>query len=166
MGVCIQILCFGKNGCINLPAFATGNRNLACLGCNELFFLATIFHQNLQSGCKHSLIQSLLCIPNHGYCLKWMQACFCDVCFTPLAPGLFISCGLPVCCHAHGGRGAAIKPLRPNAQDLCMDCQYTGHTSAYDQSRGMTITVESFVLMIPMVQSKAFPIVFTMESQW
>jgi hypothetical protein len=46
-----------------------------------------------------------------------------------------------------------------------MDSQYTGHTSAYDQSRGMTITVESFVLMIPMVQSKAFPIVLTIESR-
>ena len=54
LGLCIQNLCFGENGCIKLPAFATGNRNLACLGCKELFILATIFHQNLQSGCKHS----------------------------------------------------------------------------------------------------------------
>jgi hypothetical protein len=38
---------FWKNGCIKLPAFATGNRGFACFGCKELFFLATIFHQNL-----------------------------------------------------------------------------------------------------------------------
>ena len=127
--LCIQNLCFEKNGCIKLPAFATGNRNLACLGCNELFFHATIFLQILQSGCKHSLIQSHLCIPNHGYCLKWMQACFCEVFFClshPLPPGLFISCGLPVCCHAHGGRGAAIKPLRPTP----MTCAWIANTQA------------------------------------
>jgi len=67
-------------------------------------------------------------------------------------------------CTWRAGRGH--QAFAPNAQDLCMDCQYTGHTSAYDQTREMTIAVESFVLMIPMVQSKAFPIVFTMESQW
>ena len=144
----------------------SGCRILPCLGCKELFFLATIFHQNLQSGCKHSLVQSVMCIPNHGYCLKWMQACICDVCFTPLSTRavhqLWVACVLP--CTWRAGRGH--QAFAPNAQDLCMDCQYTGHTSAYDQSRGMTITVESFVLMIPMVQSKAFPIVLTMESQW
>ena len=127
--LCIQILCLWKNGCIKLPAFATGNRVLACLGCKELFFLATIFHQILQSGCKHSLIQSVLCIPNHGYCLKWMQVCFCEVFFCmshPLPPGLFISCVLPVCCHAHGGRGAAIKPLRPTPRT----CAWIANTQA------------------------------------
>jgi len=41
--LCIQNHCFEKNGCKKLPAFATGNRVLACLGCKELFFLATIF---------------------------------------------------------------------------------------------------------------------------
>jgi len=45
--LCIQNLCLWKNGCIKLPAFATGNRDYACFGCKELFFLATIFHQNL-----------------------------------------------------------------------------------------------------------------------
>ena len=146
----------------------SGCRILPCLGCKELFFLATTFHQILQSGCKHSLIQSLLCIPNHGYCLKWMHACFCEVFFRmshPLPPGCSSAVGC-LCVAMHMAGGARPSSLAPNAQDLCMDCQYTGHTSAYDQSRGMTIAVESFVLMIPMVQSKAFPIVLTMESQW
>ena len=127
--LCIHNHCFEKNGCIKLPAFATGNRGFACLGCNALFILATIFHQILQSGCKHSLVQSVLCIPFHGYCLKWMHACFCEVFFRmshPLPPGLFISCGLPVCCHAHGGRGAAIKPLRPTP----MTCAWIANTQA------------------------------------
>ncbi len=43
---------------------------------------------------------------------------------------LWVACVLP--CTWRAGRG--IKPLRPNAQDLCMNCQYTGHTSAYEQS--------------------------------
>ena len=107
LGLCIQILCFGKNGCINLPAFATGNRGFACFGCKTLFFLATIFHQILQSGCKHSLILSLLCIQNHGYCLKWMQACFCEVSFCmshPLPPGCSSAVGcLCVAMHMAGG---------------------------------------------------------------
>ena len=45
LGLCIQNLCLWKNGCIKLPAFATGNRGFACFGCNELFILATKFHQ-------------------------------------------------------------------------------------------------------------------------
>ena len=129
LGLCIQILCFGKNGCINLPVFATGNRNLACLGCKELFFLATIFHQNLQSGCKHSLIQSHLCIPNHGCCLKWMQACFCEVFFRmshPLPPGCSSAVGcLCVAMHMAGG-------ARPSS--LCaqtpMTCAWIANTQA------------------------------------
>ena len=148
-----------KMGGIKLPVFATGNRGFACLGCKVLFFLATVFLQIFQSGCKHSLIQSHLCIPNHGYCLKWMQACFCEVFFRMSNPlpravhQLWVACVLP--CPWRAGRGH--PAFAPNAHDLCMDCQYTGHTSAYDRTRGMTITVESFVLMIPMVQCQGIP---------
>ena len=118
-------------------------------------FQSTLNSINLQSGMRIS----------KRYKQSRMQACFCDVCFTPLALGCPSAVGcLCVAMHMAGWRGH--QALAPNAQDLCMDCQYTGHTSAYDRTRGMTITVESFVLMIPMVQSKAFPIVLTMESQW
>ena len=73
-----------------------------------------------------TLIDTVSFVHTKPWLLPEMDAGLLFLYVSPLCPGLFISCGLPVCCHAHGGRGAAIKPLRPTPRT----CAWIANTQA------------------------------------